>query len=267
MHRMKHVNTDTNNSASPVFVLGCAWRCGSTLLQRLISSGKEVLIWGEQNGFLFELMSIGNRLEGIRPLTENQRADFERDGFGTWIANLNPSPDLFTTNVVRAFFESYYSQETQTLGFTRWGFKEVRYDFKSAQFLLKAFPEARVLFLIRPLHEVLASNAVSDFYDCAGSAAGVTDLWVKNTQSFLENPDERILFVNYADLSSGQALDSVCKHLDLRKPIDSSLLGTKVRGAYSPPQLSQRELDQLSRQDVRMLSEKLDMQYGKYMFR
>lgn len=265
---MNHLPTDTNKSASPVFVLGCAWRCGSTLLQRLISSSKEVLIWGEQNGFLYKLMSIGDWLEEIRPLTENQRADYERNGFGTWIANLNPSPDLYTTNVVRAFFEAYYSQETQTLGFTRWGFKEVRYDFKSAQFLLKAFPDARVLFLIRPLHEVLASNAVSDFYDCAGGAAGVTDLWVENTESFLENPDERVLLVNYADLASGskQVLDSVCSHARLGNPIDLSLLDTKVRGAYSPPRLSQSELDQLSRTDVLKLSEKLDRQFGEYLF-
>ena len=35
------------SSYSPIFILSAGWRSGSTLLQRLILSAKEVVIWGE----------------------------------------------------------------------------------------------------------------------------------------------------------------------------------------------------------------------------
>lgn len=36
----------------PVFVLASAWRSGSTLVQRVLSSGPELFVWGESHGAL-----------------------------------------------------------------------------------------------------------------------------------------------------------------------------------------------------------------------
>ena len=41
-----------NDSYSPIFIFTTGWRTGSTLLQRLITSSGETLIWGESGGAL-----------------------------------------------------------------------------------------------------------------------------------------------------------------------------------------------------------------------
>lgn len=247
------------SSLAPVFVLGCAWRCGSTLLQRLLSSTGELLVWGEHCGLVADLVGSRERLEEIQPLAERQRRNFLSRGSAAWVANLNPSIEPFFPEALRAFLTAYYGRETERLGYRRWGFKEVRYDYKVARELLRAFPGGRVLFLIRPLAEVLASNAANDWYSSVGGPPGVTDRWIANVGSFLENSDDRILHVQYSDLAegNGSAIEKICRHAGLDVAVDIALLREKVRAADSPPRLTELELDQLRREDVRNLSERL----------
>jgi len=42
------------NKKSPIFLLGTG-RSGTTLLQRIINSAEDVIIWGEHGGFLSQV--------------------------------------------------------------------------------------------------------------------------------------------------------------------------------------------------------------------
>jgi len=249
------------SNLSPVFVLGCAWRCGSTLLQRLLSSTREVLVWGEHCGLVADLVGSRQQLEKNHALAERQRKNFLSRGSAAWVANLNPTTETFFPEALRAFLTAYYGPETELLGYRRWGFKEVRYDYKVARELLRAFPNGRVLFLIRPLAEVLASNAANDWYASVGGPSGVTDRWIANVSSFLENSDNRILHVRYGDLAEGNCsvIENICRHVGLDVAVDLALLRDKVRAADSPPRLTEQEFEQLRREDVRRLSEHLEL--------
>ena len=51
----------------PVFLLAAGWRSGSTLVQRLLASSGELLMWGEPYDHCGLIRSLA---EGVRPFAE-----------------------------------------------------------------------------------------------------------------------------------------------------------------------------------------------------
>jgi Sulfotransferase family len=138
----------------PVFIAGSG-RCGSTLLQSILNTNPDFLIWGEHNGFLRQIaaayyqakhprfpdhLSLGAaaRIERLRearrwPAWDNLCGEAEfRERFQT---------------LVRSFFADPEGRAS------RWGFKEIRYPRDSRDrtfpFLFDCFPEARLVILVR----------------------------------------------------------------------------------------------------------------------
>ena len=90
----------------PVFVLASIWRSGSTLVQRLLSSDPEIIIWGEPYGDAGILPGLANSARGLlredwpHPMSiVDQEAHDElyqkvRDEpYKIWMANLYPKPE------------------------------------------------------------------------------------------------------------------------------------------------------------------------------
>src|SRR5437588_10924263 len=77
--------------ASPILVFASGQRCGSTLVQRLLTSHPEVMIWGEHGGHLRQLFAMTEVMrawdagEG-----EHGRAAFEHGGPQSWMASVLP---------------------------------------------------------------------------------------------------------------------------------------------------------------------------------
>ncbi len=235
------------DSFRPVFLFGCAWRCGSTLLQRLISSSGEVFIWGENHALIAHLDKIHVNVSKWSSLIENQSVNFKKRKLKAWIANLNPNFPEGLTTASSAYLLYYYHFDTLSLGYKRWGFKEVRLDSSHANFLLTCFPNARIVFLIRDLKDVLASNAANDWYPSIGSAEGVAKVWMHNVSSFLNVDDYRILTIKYEDLVADTK--SLCKlieaHLSLKSSLDINIMNHYVRAADREPCLSNHERQML----------------------
>lgn len=248
------------DSCRPVFLFGCAWRCGSTLLQRLISSSGEVFIWGENNALIDHLMRINFELSEWSSLIKSQNENYKERKLQAWIANLNPNYPKSLTTAASAYLLYYYYFETIKLGYKRWGFKEVRYNSSHAEFLLECFPKSRIIFLVRHLKDVLASNAVNDWYSDIGFSQGVTQTWIQNVSSFMSMNDERILLIKYEDLVENT--DVICKllekHLILTNSLDIKIMKNKIRGASLVPSLGNDERKILKKLTVTKLLNKLN---------
>lgn len=240
------------NSHRPVFLLGCCYRCGSTLLQRLISSSGTVFIWGENDGLAAQFADMYKKCRNLNSISERQWSGFERHGLNHWLANLNPhAPDSFM-HAAREFFITYYFSETCRLGYDRWGFKEVHHGWIVADFLLECFPEARIVYLLRNPRDVLASNAVTNWYSKSGFASGVLQIWCSNTRVALSHCDSRILVLRYEELiaNSNDVMHMLFNHIGCENDWDSSLLKRHIRGLRHKPRLGSRELKALAMPEV-----------------
>ncbi len=142
--------------AEPIFIFASGWRSGSTLLQRIVNSDPDTLLWGEP---FPDSSLVQNLANSLRPFRESYPPDYnfldsknfsENDSplSSRWTANLYPNFEhLFYAH--RAFFERLYAQPAKEQGCSRWGFKEVRLTMDHAIYLKWLFPKAKFLFLYR----------------------------------------------------------------------------------------------------------------------
>jgi Sulfotransferase family len=143
----------------PVFVFGSGWRCGSTMLQRMLL--RECMVWGEpfgSSGLIERLAQPLQRFEPHWPLDEwfLEKAHWSSNLSEEWTANMYPSVQCFLDAYVE-FFRKLLAEPSRQRGYSRWGLKEVRYGIEHAVYLQWLFPRARFLFLVRNPYESWAS--------------------------------------------------------------------------------------------------------------
>jgi hypothetical protein len=143
--------------ATPIVVLGAGQRCGSTLIQRLLCSHPDVMIWGEHLGQLRELLAVGASLrDWSQTLGRRARDMFGRDGYQSFIANLTPETE-HVDDAVRGFVRRLFADPAAGIDRPVWGFKEVRYGRPEADDLARLFPGLAIVYVIRDPRDVLRS--------------------------------------------------------------------------------------------------------------
>lgn len=228
----------TDDNEAPIFLFSAGWRSGSTLLQRLIMSDTNVLIWGEP----YDECGL---IQALADCTRAFRADWPPDEYyydGTppgelseeWIANLFPSLAELRHGQ-RALFDTLFAEPARRAGATRWGIKEVRLGSEHSFYLRWLYPKARFIFLYRDPLEAYRSysrygrnwyNVFPDQPVFTPTAFG--QHWRMLMEGYLRDAESLgALTLRYEDLVSGRTpLEDIERHLDIR--VSRSVLKTKV---------------------------------------
>lgn len=243
----KHISpADMTESSTPLLVLACGQRCGSTLVQRLLCSHPRVMIWGEHVGQLRPVLAAVERLGSWTEYHGAMgREELAASGHQGFIANVTPRHECID-DAGRAFIETLFATPARQLGRSIWGFKEVRYGLPDVLLLRRLFPRLRVIHIVRDPRDVLCS--LEDWERHPGWTRRDTETsmlyWRTVAASFVGSAAEPhlrslIMTVRYEDLvaETRRWSATIAEHCDLDvADFDHSVFNMRVHasGLYGP---------------------------------
>lgn len=221
------------DESSPIFILSAGWRSGSTLLQRMICSTSDTIVWGEPYAYCDLVPSLSAQFLPFSKDWPNPgwfrppgSADLKND----WIANLYPSlSDLRGAH--RSYFERLLRVPAIQAGYKNWGFKEVRLTIEDAAYLRWLFPRCRLLLLVRNPYDAYLS------YKGIGTRNYIRwpnkpiftpwqwgRMWARAATGYrLHASKIDALLVRYEDLSSRETAQAIGRYLGAEVPPASEM--------------------------------------------
>jgi len=179
----------SNSGASfPVLLLGSA-RSGTTLMQRMLNSYDDVIIWGEHDAFLsniaesyFQLVQSESMEEFSFPQSKGNSVSLSiYKEPGQWQAwnNWFGEDDLkgIYHEFLKSFFVSDWTNEIRI-----WGFKEVRYGGgdRVVELFKAIFPDVKIIIMFRDPVNVIDSQLMA-FNNIGGRLRKVRKLFMLPT--------------------------------------------------------------------------------------
>ena len=193
-----------------VFVLGAA-RTGTTLLQRLLNSWDDVLVWGEHEGFLepvadgfFRALESRNLFDPTKRVPDAIRDSRAGQRWQGWM-NWGEREDWKAA--FRAFLERLFVPDGLP-GKRWWGFKEIRYmaspGDRTLDLLRELYPDALFAFIVRhPLNAIASVRHIPAGAAALGELRRLCVTWERRYRAYAahrERHPDRCFWVVYEDL-------------------------------------------------------------------
>jgi hypothetical protein len=254
-------------AAGPILILASGQRCGSTLVQRLLTSHPDVLVWGEHGGGVRDVLEASRTMklwdDGVQG--DVLRREFEEDAHQGWIANMLAGPDAFA-NAARAYLDALFAAPAAERGRRRWGFKEVRFGLEEANLVRDLYPDTRVVHVTRDPRKVLVSldswERGQGFWQRSFTQESMRR-WRDVNDSFLTERDgsDWISSWRFEDITEdpGDFTEKMAAFLALdRADLDESVFDRPLHGYPKDPRKELRPFDELDA-DLRALLDDADL--------
>ena len=227
-----------NERKFPIFLLGTK-RSGTTLLQRILNSAEDVMIWGEHGGFLnqiaeayflnFEDKTIIRNIPANNALFRPHAKARQLKDAKLWTGWHNYYSQEDVKNMFASFISSFFVPAFGKKD-RYWGFKETRYGFadRTIEMLAELYPNAKFIFIIRNPIDIVARLKLSHLRKTTGlehetnfslleelsamnkfSTAEAATKWTQQNYYFVEfsaKNSQRSLIARYEELVSQEAV-------------------------------------------------------------
>lgn len=217
----------------PVFIWAPVQRCGTGLLQRLIASSRDVLIYGED---LFFAQFLPRALLG-RSLarTESQAAvtRLAAGDYSGWYPAALPNLEKYSAALISAFYSicNVYSQDAGKAGFPRWGCKLPAFESKEHAIIRSLLPRSKHVFIYRNIEDVLRSIKARKWLGSLDDVRRITSQWTLQTALVLDNArhDPGMLPLRYESLCADKEAQTgkLCDFLEIDN-IDCAVFDHRV---------------------------------------
>lgn len=189
----------------PVFITAPTARNGVTLLQRLLNSSRQIIVYGE-NQYLMEALPAS--VHNARGIHEQGGAEIRatRDRFlhettEFWSSNLWPDTGAYFAQTVQAFqgFLDLYQRCSQEYGFSRWGIKHPL-AFPVFARLYALLPGVRYIYVYRDLRDVARSSKARRFVKSRADLDQLINTWCESVRAMQKLRAENLLILRHEDL-------------------------------------------------------------------
>lgn len=193
----------------PVFIWAPTGRCGTGLLQRLVSSSKEVLVFGEDRFFVHDLPRWMLVIDQAGPSMHAAAQALASGDVSRWCPDALPSADAYGRTLLRSFFDLVvtYAEGARSLGYARWGTKLPTFAPGPIQHLRRMLPRARHVFIYRHIEAVLRSYKARKWIHSRADVDRVCQEWVQAMVEAAQQPD--LTIVCYEQLIANPDVESL----------------------------------------------------------
>lgn len=183
-----------------VFVIACAPRSGSTLMQRLLMSHPDLFMWGEGRYLIRPLLDFD---KGYDQCKDKSRWSWEAARDNGLIKGWYPSmmPEVPSKQLVAGWLDQLMGSQP----FGSWGCKFIMITPDEVKRLHSIFPDAGFIFLTRNFEEVSESfQSVKQRWDMKLT---VNDIFLayQRLVAFFRDPGFEALDIHYDELVSDPA--------------------------------------------------------------
>lgn len=192
----------------PIIISSPTTRSGTTLLQRLLCSSDNAIVYGEVCSsdldlYLNFLINRAMMYQFNRAKLDSSLAAFKQGEVNDWILDLMPNLDGYLAALGNACFAGIDYCRVAALEMNRpvWGFKYPGWTPAVLNALRQMMPGFKLLYIHRDLLDCVKSERARGNLSSLEELKTFCVSWVQNLEFVLSLGDhENVLLVNYADL-------------------------------------------------------------------
>lgn len=203
---------------APIFILCNSARSGSTWMARLLTSTKDVIIWGEPN-----ILRSRNEMLMKQPWSDGENIGkttdihaFRQYKEKMWNAKLLPLSSDFDQgwfNLMQTTFGIAAYRE----GYKNWGIKEIYWTINDVEFIKKFWPKAKIIYMVRGFEACYRSACGTGWLNAEAGKIDFIEKWISCSRCMVNiKRTENELLVRYDDAIKDQLM--VPKWCGLSKP-------------------------------------------------
>ena len=193
---------------SPIFIASPVRRSGTTLVQRLLCSSDNAIIYGESAAN--ELLNLFNMyqarilyFQASKKFRDEQLERVLAGEVNEWIPDLMPAMDGYLDALKKSYlsiFHHYREFATQQ-GKVKWGMKMAEWQVHQLQMALQTFPKSQLLYIYRPLEDCVRSAKRVNMIRSIPELQHFCQSWQQNLNFVREQlPAQQVLLIDYEKL-------------------------------------------------------------------